>query len=129
MTASDPKPRGSATETASPLGQDEKGPVFREAWEAEAFALTLTLHRGGVFTWPEWTAALAEEIRRAQSAGDPDAGETYYHHWLAALEQIVVAKGLTTSAILTQHHDAWEAAAKRTPHGTPIEVVPQDFSA
>jgi hypothetical protein len=71
VTASDPKAHGSATETAPRLGQDEKGPVFREAWEAQAFALTRNLYERGVFSWPEWTAALAKEIRRAQSAGDP----------------------------------------------------------
>ena len=94
---------------------------------AQAFALTLNLHERGVFTWPEWTAALAEEIRRAQSAGDPDTGDTYYHHWVAALEEIVVAKGLTTFAMLTRYRDAWDAAARRTPHGTPIELGPHSF--
>ena len=128
MTATDDDARGRTTETATPwLGRDESGPVFREAWEAQAFALALALHERSVFTWSEWTASLAKEIRRAQSAGDPDTGETYYHHWLAALEQIVIAKGLTTSAMLARYHDAWDAAAERTPHGKPIELAPQDF--
>ena len=107
--------------------RDESGPVFREAWEAQAFAITLSLHKRGVFTWSEWTSALAEEIRRAQAAGDPDTGETYYRHWLAALERIVVAKGLTTSATLARYHHAWDAAAHRTAHGKPIELQPEDF--
>lgn len=127
MNASDPKALGSVTETGPRLGQDENGPVFREAWEAQVFALTLNLHERGVFTWPEWTAALAKEIRRAQSAGDPDTGERYYHHWLAALEEIVVARGWTTSAVLKRYCDAWDAAARRTPHGTPIELGAHDF--
>jgi nitrile hydratase accessory protein len=110
-----------------PVLRDDDGPVFREAWEAQAFALTLNLSERGVFTWPEWTAALAAAIRRAQSAGDPDTGETYYHHWLAALEEIVVMKGLTTSATLMRYHDAWDTAARRTPHGRPIELAPDDF--
>ena len=109
------------------LARDEGGPVFREAWEAQAFALTLTVHERGVFTWSEWATSLASEIQRAQEAGDPDTGETYYRHWLAALEAIVVAKGLTTSAMLSRYHDAWDAAAHRTPHGKPIELGPHDF--
>lgn len=126
MTAADPdNPR--MAETTLSLARDEGGPVFREAWEAQAFAIVLTLRERGVFTGSEWAAALAEAVRRAQSAGDPDTGETYYHHWLAALEQIVVAKGLTTSATLARYHDAWDAAANRTPHGKPIELLPQDF--
>ena len=77
--------------------RDADGPVFREPWEAQAFAMTLALHERGLFTWPEWAAALAAEIKRAQGAGDPDTGETYYAHWLAALENIVADKGVTTS--------------------------------
>jgi nitrile hydratase accessory protein len=127
VTASDLKAQGSGTETVPRLGQDENGPVFREAWEAQAFALTLNLRERGVFTWSEWTAALAKEIRRAQSAGDRDTGDTYYHHWLAALEEIVVAKGLTTFAMLKRYRDAWDAAARRTPHGTPIELGPDSL--
>ena len=127
MTSTDPRVGRWLTDAAPRLAPDESGPIFREAWEAQAFALTLTLHERGVFTWSEWTASLAKEIQRAQTAGDPDTGETYYHHWLATLEQIVVAKGLTTSAMLARYHDAWDAAAHRTPHGKPIELGPQDF--
>jgi nitrile hydratase accessory protein len=102
-------------------------PVFREPWEAQAFAMTLKLRERGVFSWAEWTAALAEEIRRAQAAGDPDTGESYYRHWLGALERIVVAKGVATNAMLARYRDAWDSAADRTPHGKPIELRPEDF--
>jgi len=109
---------------------EEGGPVFREPWEAQAFAMAMAmaLAERGVFTWQEWAATLAGEIARAQAAGDPDTGETYYHHWLAALERIVTAKGLTSEAMLAVHHDAWHAAADRTPHGKPIELTPGDFA-
>jgi len=103
-------------------------PAFNEPWEAQAFALTLALHESGAFTWPEWTAALATEIDRAQCAGDPDTGATYYRHWLAALERIVAEKGLTDATALARYHDAWDRAADRTPHGSPIVLTPGDFS-
>jgi nitrile hydratase accessory protein len=109
------------------LPRDEGGPVFREPWEAQAFAMTLVLFRRGLFTWPEWAAALAAEIRRAQQAGDPDTGATYYHHWLAALERLVAEKGVADPAMLTRYRDAWEHAAERTPHGAPIALLPEDF--
>ena len=70
------------------LPRDEGGPVFHEPWQAQAFAMTLALYKRGLFAWPEWAAALGAEIKRAQAAGDPDRGDTYYHHWLAALEQL-----------------------------------------
>lgn len=109
------------------IPSDEGGPVFREPWEAQAFAITLTLHDRGLFTWPEWAATLAEEIKRAQSGGDPDLGDTYYRHWLAALERMVAAKGVTDAPTLARYYDAWDRAADRTPHGTPIELRPEDF--
>jgi nitrile hydratase accessory protein len=111
------------------LPRDEAGPVFREPWEAQAFAMTLALHNRDVFTWPEWAAALADAIKRAQAAGDPDRGDTYYYHWLAALERLVAEKGIADGADLARTRDAWERAAARTPHGTPIELRPADFAS
>lgn len=116
-----------AAREVSSIPRDADGPVFREPWEAQAFAMTLALHERGLFTWTEWAAALAAEIKRAQSAGDPDTGETYYLHWLAALEKLVAGKGVTTEATLRRYRDAWDHACDRTPHGQPIELRPADF--
>jgi nitrile hydratase accessory protein len=110
------------------LPRDADGPVFREPWEAQAFAMTLALHKRGLFTWCEWAAMLADEIKRAQGAGDPDTGETYYRHWLAALERIVAEKGVTDDRTLARYREAWDHAADRTPHGKPIELREEDFS-
>jgi nitrile hydratase accessory protein len=105
-----------------------EGPVFREPWEAEAFAMAVALHERGLFAWSEWTAVLADEIKRAQAKGDPDTGETYYRHWLAALERIVAEKGVTDAEALARYRDAWDHAADRTPHGAPIVLQPEDFA-
>ncbi|QQP91129.1 nitrile hydratase accessory protein [Skermanella sp. TT6] len=75
------------------IGPGDERP-FREPWEAQAFAMTVKLHEAGHFTWSEWAATLSEEIAAAQDRGDPDQGNTYYHHWLRALERMVVTKGL-----------------------------------
>jgi len=116
-----------ATRALPGIPRDADGPVFREPWEAQAFAMALALHARGLFTWNEWAAALADEIKSAQAAGDPDTGETYYRHWLAALERIVAEKGVTDAGTLRKYYDAWDHAADRTPHGTPIELQPEDF--
>jgi len=116
-----------AAETVPGIPHGGDGPVFRAPWEAQAFAMALALYDKGLFTWPEWAAMLAAEIKRAQAAGDPDTGETYYHHWLATLERMVAAKGLTDAAALRRYHDAWDRAAGRTPHGEPIELAEEDF--
>jgi nitrile hydratase accessory protein len=116
-----------ATQSVQSIPRNEEGPVFHEPWEAEAFAVALSLNERGLFTWTEWAATLGAEIKKAQAAGDPDTGETYYHHWLATLERIVAAKGLADSATLARTRAAWRRACERTPHGTPIELQPGDF--
>jgi nitrile hydratase accessory protein len=116
-----------AREAIPSIPSDSEGPVFREPWEAQAFAMTLSLHERGLFTWPQWAATLADEIKRAQAAGDPDTGETYYRHWLSALERLVAEKGVTDTATLAHYQHAWDHAADRTPHGQPIELRPDDF--
>jgi nitrile hydratase accessory protein len=117
-----------ATSALLGIPRDDDGPVFREPWEAQAFAMALALHGRGLFTWNEWAATLAEEIRRAQQGGDPDTGETYYRHWLATLERLIAEKGVATSETQHRYRDAWDHAADRTPHGQPIELTPADFS-
>lgn len=106
------------------LPRDEDGPVFREPWEAQVFAMTLSLHEQGHFTWPEWAELLSTEITSAQGAGDPDLGDTYYLHWLKALESLVAEKGLVATIDLAKHKDAWDRAAHTTPHGQPIILPP-----
>ena len=123
--SSRPDAKPAASLPSIPLDSGE--PVFREPWEAQAFAMALALHERGVFTWAQWATALAEEIRSAQAAGDRDPGTTYYRHWLAALEKLVAAKGIATPEALTRYRDAWDHAADRTPHGTPIELSGEDF--
>ena len=110
------------------IPRDPEGPVFREPWEAQAFAMAVALHERGLFAWSEWTVVLGDEIKRAQAKGDPDTGDTYYRHWLAALERIVAEKGVTDVAALARYRDAWEHAAERTPHAAPIMLQPEDFS-
>jgi nitrile hydratase accessory protein len=117
-----------AIATVPGIPRGPEGPVFREPWEAQAFAMAVTLHERGLFGWGEWTAVLSDEIKRAQAKGDPDTGETYYRHWLAALERIVAEKDITDTAALARYRNAWDHAADRTPHGMPIVLQPGDFA-
>jgi nitrile hydratase accessory protein len=108
------------------LPRDDQGsPVFREPWQAQAFAMVVRLHETGHFTWTEWATALADQIQNAQAAGDPDLGDTYYQHWLAALEQLVAVKGLVSHDELARRKAEWAEAARATPHGAPIELGPR----
>ena len=105
------------------LPQDNGEPVFAEPWQAQAFALAVKLSEQGCFTWKEWAAALANELKVAATRGEPDDGSHYYDHWLAALENLVTAKDLTNQASLLARKEAWAEACRRTPHGKPVELV------
>ena len=115
-------PRSAELGAIPGLPRDDAGPVFREPWEAQAFAMTVKLYERGVFTWPEWAAALAAELAAAVERGEPDDGTRYYEHWLAALEKLVAAKRVVTRDELDRRADEWDAAARATPHGKPIEM-------
>jgi nitrile hydratase accessory protein len=104
------------------LPRDEGGPVFAEPWQAQAFALAVKLSEQGHFSWREWATALADELKFAESRGEPDDGSHYYEHWLAALERLVTAKGLTNPAAMLARKEAWADAYRQTPHGKPVDL-------
>jgi nitrile hydratase accessory protein len=104
------------------LPRDEGGPVFAEPWQAQAFALAVKLSEAGHFAWKEWAAALADELKAAEARGEPDDGTHYYEHWVATLERLVKAKGLTNENALRERKDAWADAYRHTPHGKPVEL-------
>jgi nitrile hydratase accessory protein len=104
------------------LPRDAGGPVFEEPWQAQAFALAVELSEHGHFTWKEWAAALADELKAADDRGDPDDGTRYYEYWLAALERLVVDRGLTNREAIRERKEAWRQAYLHTPHGMPVEL-------
>jgi len=105
------------TDTLPGIPKDDDGPVFDEPWQAEAFALTVTLHQQGAFSWNEWADALGHE--RAKAPADDD-GSGYYLDWLAALEKLVAKKGIVDTATLLARKQVWAKAALSTLHGQPI---------
>jgi nitrile hydratase accessory protein len=104
------------------IPRDEGGPVFAEPWQAQAFALAVRLSAQGYFTWKEWAAALGDELKGAADRGEPDDGSRYYEHWLAALERLVAAKGLSNGSEMLARKNAWADAYRHTPHGKPVEL-------
>jgi nitrile hydratase accessory protein len=109
-----------------PRDDVQGGPVFAEPWQAQAFALAVKLSADGHFTWKEWAAALADQLKAAADRGEPDDGSRYYEHWVAALERLVTAKGLSDPAEMLERKEAWADAYRQTPHGKPIELRPRD---
>jgi nitrile hydratase accessory protein len=122
LSASECPPLAWPLDALPSLPRDADGPAFAEPWQAQAFALAVRLSEKGHFTWKEWAAALAAELRAAADRGESDDGSRYYEHWLAALERLVVEKGLATTGVLRARKDAWSAAYAETPHGVPVEL-------
>ncbi len=109
-----------ATDLARQLPEipvDDDGPVFAEPWQAQAFAMTVKLHEKGAYTWPEWAAALSNELK---SAGEHDSVDNYYLHWLSALEKLLNQKNIVQTDEREACKAAWDKAARATPHGRPI---------
>ena len=122
MKESNPTPNFEQLAALPPLPRDEEGPVFAEPWQAQAFALAVKLSEQGHFTWKEWAAALADELKAASDRGEPDDGSHYYEHWLATLERLVTEKGLSDPASMLARKEAWADAYRHTPHGKPVEL-------
>jgi nitrile hydratase accessory protein len=106
------------------LPRDNGGPVFNAPWEAQAFAMAVTLYQRGIYTWTEWADALAAELAAAAARGEPDDGSHYYEHWLAALEKLAASKNVVSGEELDRRTAAWDVAARETPHGQPIKLKP-----
>jgi nitrile hydratase accessory protein len=105
------------------LSPSPDGPGFAEPWQARAFALALRLTENGHFTRQEWTMALSRVIGSVADADGHDDGSHYYDHWVAALEALVIDKGLTTRTSLDARTEDWRGAYLRTPHGKPVELA------
>jgi nitrile hydratase accessory protein len=120
LSQPDPIPELGRLAALPRLSRDADGPVFAEPWQAQAFALAVNLSEQGHFTWKEWAAALADELKAAASRGEPDDGSRCYHHWLAALERLLMAKGLADPEALLARKEAWAEAYRRTSHGKPV---------
>jgi nitrile hydratase accessory protein len=114
---------------ASPRAQntsfpgDGSEPVFAEPWQAQAFALVVELNRLGRFSWKEWVGTFSAEIARNPAAPGEDPTHAYYRQWLAALETLIVAKGLSSGDELARRKEEWRIAYLRTPHGLPVELA------
>jgi nitrile hydratase accessory protein len=122
LSQSDPAVLAQRLAALPRLPRDDDGPVFAEPWQAQAFALAVKLSEQGHFTWKEWAATLADELKAADNRSEPDDGTRYYEFWLAALERLVTAKGLTNREAMRERKEVWAEAYRNTPHGEPVEL-------
>jgi nitrile hydratase accessory protein len=104
------------------LGRAE-GSAFAEPWQAEAFACTLQLSRQGLFPWAEWVEVFSAEIKTHPARPGESDNAAYYRQWLAALETLLVRKGVASAEEIAARQEAWRQAYLHTPHGQPVELA------
>jgi nitrile hydratase accessory protein len=97
----------------SPTSNAPEAPPFDEPWQAQVYAMVVSLERRGLFGWSEWTDALASEI-------PPGLEHASFPTWLRALEKLLIARNVVSGAELHELAEEWRAAAEATPHGQAI---------
>jgi nitrile hydratase accessory protein len=91
-------------------------PAFDEPWQAQVFAMAVTLSERGLFSWKEWTETFGVELKGVGGEGN----DAYFRAWLRTLEGLLVDKAVAREGELPALAQAWLAAAAATPHGQPI---------
>ncbi len=86
---------------------------FDEPWQAQVFALTVALNEAGHFDWAEWTAVFGPRVQQAEASD-------YWRVWSEALIALLEEKGVAGAGEVRALTERWQAAARATPHGTPI---------
>jgi nitrile hydratase accessory protein len=90
--------------------------VFAEPWEGRAFGMAVTLHEAGMFSWDEFRAALVSHIAAGRDTRSGDHGSSYYHHWLAALEETLAGARIVSAREVSQRGSALSRRAAGHDH-------------
>ena len=75
--------------------------VFQAPWQGRAFGLAVVLNEKGTYPWDEFRAGLVDEIAKG--------GPEYYESWLAALESLLLSRGVVTRDEVAQRAAEYQA--------------------
>jgi nitrile hydratase accessory protein len=105
-----------------PLDIQNRRAAFQKPWHATGFAILLSLHRAGLFSWPEWVDAFSSRDRMSPDRAGECVEDGYYRRVLETVEDLLSGKGMMTAQALAAMDDAWRRAYLGTPHGMPVEL-------
>ena len=94
--------------------------VFEMPWHAEIFAMTVLLHKEGVFSWPDWTERFSDALARAGAHRDLIGSNDYYNVWLDTFVKFIAEQGVANEPAIDFVSEKWKNAYLRTPHGMPV---------
>ena len=86
------------TEVAPPTENGEL--VFEAPWEARIFAMAHHLCDAGLYSWDDFRDALIAEIAQWDAAHPAGEGYVYYERFQAALEALLVKRGVVATGAL-----------------------------
>ena len=89
---------------------------FDEPWQAQLFAITVALNESGRFSWSDWAAAFGPRVETADA-------DLYWKIWSEALVALLEDRGIAEASKVHALTERWQAAARATPHGHPIELT------
>lgn len=113
---------GPELENALPLDVRQRR-AFQKPWHANAFAILLSLHQAGRFTWPQWTQAFAQQEKLSPPRPAECIDDAYYRRVTETLLDLLSARGLVLPAHVAAVESAWRDAYLSTPHGHPVELT------
>ena len=88
---------------------------FQAPWQAQLFALTVALNEAWHFTWPDWASAFGPRVQTVEA-------DRYWEVWSEALVAFLEERGIAAASEVQAMTERWQAAARATPHGRPIEL-------
>ena len=97
MSAGPPQARVNELHGAAAVPRRNGELVFEAPWEGRAFGLAVALSEQQLYAWDDFRQRLIDEIARADARASPTG---YYERWLAALESVLVGRGLLSEAEL-----------------------------
>ncbi len=97
--------------------------VFEMPWHAEIFAMTVHLHKEGVFSWPDWTERFSNALAGAGVHHNLNGSNDYYNIWLDTFIQFIAEKGVTNEPAIDFLSEKWRKAYLCTPHGMPVTLT------
>ena len=109
MSGGERPPVSTADLPGLPLGSE--GPVFASPWQAQIFAIIVSLAERGRFPWSEFQRRLAAAI--AAAAPHEQGADHYYEHWLTAAEGLIAELDLVAAGELRTRIAELDAARRR----------------
>lgn len=102
MTEDDARARLAELVERSGGSSDGEEPTFDSPAQARAFGLVVALSREGAFEWNAFRDELIDRIAGDDGSLETETEQSYYDHWLEAIERLLDENGYVSPAELEE---------------------------